>query len=214
MTTSTDNLIEGLAGRLVPVRARQLEQHLVLAVAGGAVIVLALVVGVVGLRPDLSSATADGDFWAKLVYTGVIAAVALLGARRLARPEASGVNLAYHVVPVGVLALFALVEYGSASPDQRNVLMFGTSWRECPVYIAAFALPLLAVLLRLFTGFAPQRPRLTGGVIGIAAGATTAMLYSLHCPETAMTFVLLWYTAGIAIISAIGAIVGPRVLRW
>lgn len=214
MTTSTDNLIDGLAERLVPLRAKQLERRFALAVVGGAVIVLALVIGVVGLRPDLSSATADGNFWVKLVYTGGIAIIALAGARRLARPEVSAINPAYFVVPVGVLALLAVVEYGSASPDQRNALIFGISWRECPFYIAALALPLLAILLRLFGGFAPQRPRLTGGVIGIAAGATTAMLYSLHCPETAMTFLLLWYSAGIAIIAAIGAIIGPRVLRW
>ena len=214
MTPSTEHLIDGLAERLVPLRARQLEQRFALAVTGGVVVVLALVIGMVGLRPDLSSATADGDFWVKLVYTGAIAVVALAGARRLARPEVSGINPAYFAMPVGVLALLAVVEYSLASPDQRNALIFGTSWRECPLLIAALALPLLAILLRLFAGFAPQRPRLTGGVIGIAAGATTAMLYSLHCPETAMTFLLLWYSAGIAIIAAIGAIVGPRVLHW
>ena len=214
MTPSTEHLIDGLAERLVPLRARQLEQRFALAVTGGVVVVLALVIGMVGLRPDLSSATADGDFWVKLVYTGAIAVVALAGARRLARPEVSGINPAYFAMPVGVLALLAVVEYSLASPDQRNALIFGTSWRECPLLIAALALPLLAILLRLFAGFAPQRPRLTGGVIGIAAGATTAMLYSLHCPETAMTFLLLWYSAGIAIIAAIGAIAGPRVLHW
>lgn len=214
MTRSTENLINGLAEGLVPLRAGQLDRRFALAVVGGAVIVLALVIGVVGLRSDLSSATADGDFWAKLIYTGAIAIVALAGARRLARPEVSGINPAYFAVPVGMLALLAVAEFSSASPDQRNALIFGISWRECPVYIAALALPLLAILLRLFGGFAPQRPRLTGGVIGIAAGATTAMLYSLHCPETAMTFLLLWYTAGIAIIAVIGAVMGPRLLRW
>lgn len=214
MTKSTEDLIDSLAIRLVPLRANQLEQRFAIAIAGGAVIVLAMVIGVVGLRPDLSSATADSDFWVKLVYTGAIAAVALVGARRLARPEVSEIIPAYFAVPVGVLALLAILEYGSASPDQRNALIFGTSWRECPLLIAALALPVLAILLRLFGGFAPQRPRLTGGVIGAAAGGTTAMLYSLHCPETAITFLLLWYSAGIALVAAIGAIVGPRVLRW
>jgi hypothetical protein len=214
VTPSTESLIDGLADRLVPLRAKQLERRLAVAVAGGAVVVLSLVIGVVGLRPDLSSAPGDSDFWAKLAYTGVIAMVALAGARHLARPEVSNTNLAYFAVPVGALALLAIFELSQVSPDQRNALIFGISWRECPVYIAALALPLLAILLRLFAGFAPQRPQLTGGVIGIAAGGTTAMLYSLHCPETAMTFLLLWYTAGIAIVAAIGAIVGPRILRW
>ena len=214
MTTSTENLIDGLADRLVPIPAKQLERRLALAVAGGAIVVLALVIGAVGLRPDLRSATTDADFWVKLVYTGYIALVALSGARQLARPEVSGINLPYFAVPVGVLAFLAIFELSSASPDQRNALIFGISWRQCPVLIAALALPLLAILLRLFAGFAPQRPRLTGAVIGLASGAATAMLYSLHCPETAMTFLLLWYSAGIMIIATIGAIIGPRVLRW
>ena len=214
MTTSTDDLIDGLADRLVPVRAKLLELRLTIAVAGGAIVVLALVAGLVGLRPDLQSATADSDFWVKLVYTGGIALVALAASRRLARPEVSGINPAYFAVPVGALALLALFELTTAPVDERNALIFGDTWRECPVLIAALSVPLLAILLRLFAGFAPQRPRLTGAVIGLAAGATTAMLYSLHCPETAMTFLLLWYSAGIAIIAAIGAIVGPRVLRW
>jgi hypothetical protein len=212
--TSTDDLIEGLADRLVPLPAKLLERRFALAMAGGAIVVLALVIGVVGLRPDLARATADGDFWVKLAYTGGIALVALAGARRLARPEVSGINLAYFAVPVGALALLAMFELSAAPLDQRNALIFGISWRECPVLIAGLSLPLLAILMRLFAGFAPQRPRLTGAVVGLAAGATTAMLYSLHCPETAMTFLLLWYSAGIAIIAAIGAIVGPRVLRW
>ena len=185
-----------------------------LALIGGALVVLALVAGLIGLRSDLEAAMATSGFWLKLVYTGAIALIALAGARHLARPEVSGIKLAYFLAPVGVLILMSIVEMSSASADQRNALIFGRSWRECPVLIAALSLPLLAIFLRLFAGFAPQRPRLTGGVIGLAAGATTAMLYSLHCPETAMTFLLLWYSAGIAIIAVIGAIVGPRILRW
>ena len=214
MTTSTENLIDDLAGGLKAVPAGSLERRLMLAVMAGGLFVFALVVGLTGLRPDLIAAIATSSFWVKLVYTGTIALIALAGARHLARPEVSGIKLAYFAVPVGVLILMAIVEMSSAPTDQRSALIFGNSWRECPVLIAALSLPLLAIFLRLFAGFAPQRPRLTGGVIGLAAGATTAMLYSLHCPESAMTFLLLWYSAGIAIIAVIGAIVGPRILRW
>jgi hypothetical protein len=214
VTTSTEDLIDGLADRLVPIPAKLLERRLALAFIGGAIVVLALVVGLVGLRADLSSAVADRDFWVKLAYTGSIALVAFAGARRLARPDVTGTNLAIYAVPIGALVLLAIIELTSAPIDQRNTLIFGDTWRECPVLIATLALPLLAILLRVFAGFAPQRPRLTGAIIGLAAGATTATLYSLHCPETAMTFLLLWYSAGIAIIATIGAIIGPRVLRW
>lgn len=214
MTTPTENLIEGLADRLVPLPPRSLERRLAMAVLGGAIAVLALVVGVVGLRPDLSTATADGDFWVKLIYTACLALLALAGARRLARPEVSGIKLIHFAVPVGILLLVAVFEFAAAPAEQRSALIFGISWRECPLLIASLSLPMLAILFRVFAGFAPNRPGLTGAVIGLATGATTAMLYSLHCPETSMTFLLIWYSAGIAIVVALGALIGARVLRW
>jgi hypothetical protein len=214
VTTPIENLIDGLADRLVPVPPRSLERRLLRSVAIGGIVILALIIALIGLRPDLRSATSDSDFWIKLIFTGTIAAIALIGARRLARPEVSGITLTGLTVPVGILGLLAMFELGTTAPVQRNALIFGESWRECPLLIAALALPLLAILLRLFAGFAPQRPRLTGAVVGLAAGATTAMLYSLHCPETAMTFLLLWYSAGIATVAVIGAMLGPRILRW
>jgi hypothetical protein len=214
VTISTEDMIDRLANGLVRVPAQMLERRLALAVVGGAIVVLALVIGFIGLRPDLLIATSDSRFWAKLAYTSGIALIGLAGARRLARPETSGINVAYFVLPVGTLVLLAIVELGSATPDQRDILIFGNTWRECPLLIAGLAVPLLVILLRLFAGFAPQRAGLTGAIIGLTAGAMAATLYSLHCPEMAMTFVLLWYSAGIAIIAAIGAIVGPRILRW
>jgi hypothetical protein len=214
VTTSTENLIDGLVDRLAPMPARLIERRLAMAVLGGGAIVFALVIGLTGFRSDLSTAVGDFDFWAKLVYAAALAMIALAAARHLARPEVSGIKMAGFAVPVVALLLLAVVELGTAAADQRSALIFGNTWRECPLLIAAFSLPLLAVLMRLFTGFAPQRPRLTGAIIGVAAGATTAMIYSLHCPETAMTFLLLWYSAGVAIIAAIGAIIGPRILRW
>lgn len=214
MTTSTDNLIDRLADKLVPVPAKRLERRLTVAILGGASVVLSLIIGLIGLRADLSTAIAGFDFWVKLVYTASLALIALAGARQLARPEISGINMAAFAVPVGALVLLAIFELCTSPSGQRNTLIFGDTWRECPILIAGLSLPLLAILLRLFAGFAPQRPRLTGAVVGLVAGAMTAMLYSLHCPETAMTFLLIWYTAGIAIIAIIGAIVGPRILRW
>ena len=62
--------------------------------------------------------------------------------------------------------------------------------------------------------FAPTRLRATGAVIGLAAGAASATLYSLHCPEAGASFVLTWYSLGIAAATAIGAALGPRLLRW
>jgi len=56
--------------------------------------------------------------------------------------------------------------------------------------------------------------RLTGAAAGLAAGASAATLYGLHCPEVSALFVLIWYSLGMLVAAAIGALAGPRVLRW
>ena len=46
------------------------------------------------------------------------------------------------------------------------------------------------------------------------AGAIGALVYLLYCPEMAPPFLLVWYTLGMLLPAALGALVGPRVLRW
>jgi hypothetical protein len=214
MTQPTEQLIDGLVERLTPIKPRLMERRLFSAVAGGATIVLLLVSIFLGLRQDMDVAVASTDFWMKLAYTGALAALGLAAGYRLARPEQSTISGGRLAMPIIILALLALFEFFAAPTGQRSALVFGQTWRVCPLLIASLSLPLFAVLMWLFSGFAPKRARLTGAVIGLTAGAITATLYALHCPETAMTFVLLWYSAGIAIVVGVGAIIGPRILRW
>jgi hypothetical protein len=46
------------------------------------------------------------------------------------------------------------------------------------------------------------------------AGSLAASIYSLHCPETSLTFFAVWYAGGIALVSGVGAVMGWRMLRW
>jgi len=45
-------------------------------------------------------------------------------------------------------------------------------------------------------------------------GALGALVYTLHCPELEAPFLGVWYVLGMLIPAVLGAIVGPRVLRW
>ncbi|WP_413771553.1 NrsF family protein [Stutzerimonas stutzeri] len=38
--------------------------------------------------------------------------------------------------------------------------------------------------------------------------------YSLHCPEMSVAFWAVWYVLGMLIPTAVGATLGPRLLRW
>jgi len=63
-------------------------------------------------------------------------------------------------------------------------------------------------------GLAPTRPAQAGGAAGLLAGAAGAAVYALHCPEMAAPFLGIWYVLGMAIPALLGAVLGPRLLRW
>lgn len=73
---------------------------------------------------------------------------------------------------------------------------------------------LLAAADGVLRGLAPTRLRLAGAAAGFAAGSLGALVYSLHCPELAAPFLAIWYLLGMLIPTAIGAWLGPRLLRW
>ena len=93
-------------------------------------------------------------------------------------------------------------------------MWLGQTWKECPLLVLTLSAPIFAGLLWSFRRLAPTRLRAAGAAAGFAAGAWAATLYGLHCPEVSALFVLTWYSLGIALAAAVGALVGPRLLRW
>jgi len=41
-----------------------------------------------------------------------------------------------------------------------------------------------------------------------------AVVYAVHCTESAAAFVATWYTFGMLLPALLGLLIGPRVLRW
>ena len=212
---NTEALIDSLASRVTPVRPWAARAGLLLhGLFGGlaATVVLALTIG---FRPDLDIVMQGGLFWMKVSYTGSLALIALAGMLVLARPESAAPRwLWLAALPFAALAVVSIVEAANMEHDAWMNLWMGSSWRQCPALIVMLALPIGAALTRALLQFAPTRLRLTGGVAGMAAGALAATFYCLHCPEVGAAFVLTWYTLGIVAVAVIGAIAGPRLLRW
>jgi hypothetical protein len=61
---------------------------------------------------------------------------------------------------------------------------------------------------------APTRLKLSGAVAGIVAGGLGAADYALGCKSDTIPFIAIWYGLAIALCAAIGALFGPRLLRW
>jgi hypothetical protein len=93
-------------------------------------------------------------------------------------------------------------------------MLLGKSWIFCPWLVLLLAAPIFVGLLWSFRRLAPTRLRAAGAVAGLAAGAWAATVYCLHCPEVSALFVLTWYSLGIALAAGVGALLGPRLLRW
>jgi hypothetical protein len=50
--------------------------------------------------------------------------------------------------------------------------------------------------------------------VGLVAGGVALMAYALHCDEAAPAFIAIWYSLGVLLATALGAVIGPQFLRW
>lgn len=212
----TEDLVNMLAAGAGSVDARVPALRIGIAVGVGLLGAGVLMAGALGVRADIAHAIAqEGMFWVKFAFAAVLAAGSVTLASRLSRPGArlSGLPalLAAPVLAIWMLAAFALIEAG---PGNRAALVLGESWAECPLGIALLSVPVLVAVMWAMRGLAPTRLRLAGAAAGLMAGALGAVVYTLHCPEVAAPFLGTWYVLGMLIPTAVGALIGPRVLRW
>jgi hypothetical protein len=210
----TDDLIATLSGELEPVKTGTVTRTLLGATAlglAGSVLVMLIALGP---RRDLAAALSSFGLWLKLAYTFAIAAFGLWLVERAGRPGApftAGLRLL--VLPVLAILAVAMAQLLAPGADKSD-LVLGHSSRVCPFLVVMVSLPMLIASFWALRHLAPTRLALAGALAGLFAGGAGAFVYAFHCPETAAPFVALWYSAGILLTAAIGALLGPRLLRW
>lgn len=211
----TDDLIRSLACDVPPVPRRATGWRVLSGVTAGAAVTLLLVALVLGIRPDLHQAMRGFNFWMKWIYTASLGVGALVAVLRLSRPVPSRGRVAWWLaVPVLLLAGIGIGELASTPTRDWLAMWLGRSWMICPWLVLALAMPIFVGLLWSFRRLAPTQLRAAGAAAGLAAGAWAAMIYCLHCPEMSAIFVLTWYSLGILLAAGLGALLGPRLLRW
>lgn len=210
-----DRLVESLASDVKPVLRGTVGRRIAIGLIAGGIGTVLLIALTIGFNPDLADAIADYSFWVKWIYALSLGAVAVSAVLRLARPEARTPRWLWLTgLPVLILAGIGLFEMSRVAPSQWLAMWLGETWYSCPWLVLALSAPIFLGLLWSFRKLAPTDLRAAGAVAGLAAGAIAAMLYCLHCPEMSAIFVLTWYTLGILLAAAVGALLGPRVLRW
>jgi hypothetical protein len=212
---NTDELIARLSADVPRVRSGAIGRRIAIGAALGLAVSAAIVLFGMGVRPDLGTAMHGFSFWMKWAYTISLSATAIGATATLARPGADGSRwLWLMAIPVLLLAGACAIELARTPPAAWLAMWLGQSWMECPWRVLALAMPIFAGLLWSFRRLAPTRLRAAGAVAGLAAGAFAATVYCLHCQEVSALFVLTWYSLGILLAASVGALLGPRLLRW
>lgn len=211
----TDDLVAMLATGATAAPRRAAGRRLALALLAGLPLSFAILFTEYGLRRDLVQAMFWPMFWVKVLFPLCIAAAAFVAVQRLARPGVQ-VRRAWIGIAVPVLAVWvmAALAWFNAPAEERMPLLMGESWRVCAVSIGLMALPVFAAALLALKGLAPTRPALAGAAAGALAGGVGAAVYALHCMELTAPFLAVWYVSGIALPVLVGAVLGPRLLRW
>lgn len=212
---NTDELAKLLATGVEAVDPRAPVRRCALAVGVGALVAAVLMAAWLGVRRDLLGDAGNPMLWAKFAFAAWLAAFGWVATLRLARPGArlarAPIALALAVAAMWLLAAIALA---GADAPRRAELLLGQTWAACPFNIAALSLPVFAAALWGMRGLAPTRLAWAGAAAGLFAGAVGAVVYAFHCPELAAPFLAVWYVLGMLIPAALGAVVGPHVLRW
>ena len=92
--------------------------------------------------------------------------------------------------------------------------LVGNNSKICLTAIPLMSLPLLAAALFGLRHGAPARPALSGAIAGLLSAGLAATLYASHCTDDLPLFVATWYTLATALVAAVGALMGSRMLKY
>ncbi|QWG21889.1 DUF1109 domain-containing protein [Bradyrhizobium sediminis] len=210
----TEQLIRTLAADNAH-RARPVGLVLALALLAAAPVSVAMFVAELGVRPDVMTAMRNPFFDLKFAVTLALAISAIAISLHLSRPEASLQGWGWLLlIPAGLLV--AGIGSEMMMPQQLPVMtrLVGRNSMVCLTAIPLLSLPLLAAALIGLRHGAPARPAVAGAIAGLLSAGLAATLYASHCVDDSPLFVATWYTIATALVAAIGALAGSRVLRF
>ncbi len=210
----TDQLIRTLAADNAH-RARPVGYSLMLALLAAAPVSLLMFFAELGVRPDVMTAVHNPFFDLKFAVTLALAISAIAVSLHLSRPEAGLRGWAWLlVIPVGLLAAGIASEMMLPQRLPMMTRLIGSNSRVCMMAIPLLSLPLLAAALIGLRHGAPARPALAGALAGMLSAGLAATLYAAHCTDDSPLFVATWYSIATAMVAAIGALAGSRLLRF
>jgi hypothetical protein len=210
----TDQFIRSLAADNAH-RARPVGLVLALALLAAAPVSVAMFVAELGVRPDIMTAMRNPFFDLKFAVTLALAISAIVVSLHLSRPEASLQGWGWLLlIPAGLLAAGIASEMMMPQRMPMMTRMIGRNSMVCLTAIPLMSLPLLAAALIGLRHGAPARPAVAGAIAGLLSAGLAATLYASHCVDDSPLFVATWYTLATALVTAVSALAGARMLRF
>ena len=210
----TDQLIRTLAADNSH-RARPVGFVLALALLAAAPVSLLMFFSELGVRPDVMTAMHNPFFDLKFGVTLALASAAITVALHLSRPEAELRGWVWLLmIPAGLLVAGISGEMMMPQRLPMMTRLVGHNSKVCMTAIPLMSLPLLAASLLGLRHGAPARPAVSGAIAGMMSAGLAATLYASHCTDDSPLFVATWYTIATALVTAIGALIGSKVLRY
>jgi hypothetical protein len=210
----TEQLIRSLAADNSH-RARPVGSVLMLALLAAAPVSLVIFFAELGFRPDIMTAMHNPYFDLKFAVTLALAISGIAVALHLSRPEASLRGFGWFLlIPAGILAACISGEMMMPQRVPMMTRLVGSNSKVCMTAIPALSLPLLIAALMGLRHGAPSRPALSGAIAGLLSAGLAATLYASHCTDDSPLFVATWYTLATALVAAVGALMGSRVLKY
>lgn len=211
----TDELIETLGVTVERVDGRSFRNAFIVALVFGAALAVCVMQAVLGISP---SALRESQWRLLVVIATFLVGVVVAGSRYLLRASYPGMSMrgpnALIVALIAALLCAGVAGLLAVDPAARSTMIFGPMWTVCLACIPLFSIgPFIALVWILRKG-APTKLRSTGAVAGLVAGAIGAGACALHQPGSSLPFVSLWYAIPIMLCALLGALLGPRVLRW
>lgn len=211
----TDDLIGHLTDNLKATPPGGVPRAIVSGLMLGLGLALLLLLLAYGLRDDLRAAFFSWPFWLKWMYAIALSLSGFILCERLARSGAAPVwQRALPLLPMLLLLLIAGANLAALPAVARRTAWLGHSALYCPWNIGLLSLPVFAGLCWVLRRAAPTQLRWAGFAAGLLSGGIAAFVYGLFCNESSVAFVATWYTLGMLLPAILGAIAGPRLLRW
>jgi hypothetical protein len=214
MKMGTNFNLDQLISDLRPVR-RLKSWHAMVLTLVATLIAASLVIGVYGLRADLARGEVHPMVLLRsgmLLLMGVATTLATISAGQPAIGRTSN-GWRWTLAAAGLFPLSALLLAGLRAPVTMAELHPAIGMYCLQISIASAVLIGGALTLWLRQG-APTLLNQAGWLTGLAAGSLGTFAFSLHCPETGIYYIGLWYSAAVAVSAVIGRLIVPSFIRW